>query len=322
MLCAFLKTTQIVMLSRIRRDQHLLLKQEIPKHTSTLLSVKVRNDVKQVWNNVTSVFKDVLIIIFIVLFFSSCTFEKMFYYPNKVLSHQNKADSLGFELVNFPSKNGKVIYGYFAIPKAPILGAILLLHGNAGNISDNINSIETLQNAGFEVLAIDYQGFGISQGEVSHQNLVDDAESALTYLEEKINKKNIPIIVLGRSIGGHLAVKIAYAHQSEIKAMVVEGAFTSHHDIAVAASPFWLQPFATLLVKSDYKASKLIKEVKIPKLIIHSTEDEVIPYWMGVELYNKAPEPKEFWEIKGCHICGMWLYSDEYIKRLKKLVAN
>ncbi|NCO56081.1 MAG: alpha/beta hydrolase [Bacteroidetes bacterium] len=262
-----------------------------------------------------------LIITFIALFFSNCSFEKMFYYPDKTLTNQNKADSLGFELVNFPSKNGKVIYGYFAIPKDSIFGAILLLHGNAGNISDNISSIETLQNAGFEVLAIDYQGFGISQGEVTHQNLVDDAESALTYLEEKTNKKNIPIIVLGRSIGGHLAVKIAHAHQTEIKAMVIEGAFTSHNAIAVAASPFWLQPFALLLVKSDYKASKLLKEVKIPKLIIHSTEDEVIPYWMGVELYNKAIEPKEFWQIKGCHICGMWLYNDDYIKKIKELIS-
>lgn len=255
----------------------------------------------------------------ILIVFSSCSFEKLFYHPNKVLSQQYKADSLGFELVKLPSKNNKLIYGYFAVPKDSVIGAILLLHGNAGNISDNISSVETLQKAGFDVLVIDYQGFGISQGEVSHQNLVDDAESALTYLENKTNKK-IPIIILGRSIGGHLAVKIAHDHQSEIKAMVIEGAFTSHHAVAIAISPFWLQPFAAILVKSKYKASTLIKEITIPKLIIHSTEDETIPYWMGVELYNKAAEPKEFWQIKGCHICGMYLYKDEYIKKLQNLV--
>lgn len=263
-----------------------------------------------------------LVFTVIIIFLTNCTFEKMFYYPDKTLTNQIKADSLGFKLVNFPSKNGKIIYAYYAVPKDSIYGAVLLLHGNAGNISDNINSIETLQKNGFIVLAVDYQGFGISQGEVSHQNLVDDAEAALNILINKTKDNKIPVVVLGRSIGGHLAVKIAHDHQNEIKAMVIEGAFTSHHAVAVATSPFWLQPFAEVLVTSEYKASNLIKEIKILKLIIHSTEDEVIPYWMGVELYNKAPEPKEFWQIKGCHICGMWLYSDEYIKKLKKLVTN
>lgn len=258
----------------------------------------------------------------ILIIFSSCSFEKMFYYPNKVLSQKQNADSLGFELVSFPSKNNNIIYGYLAVPKDSVIGAILLLHGNAGNISDNISSVETLQKSGFETLVIDYQGFGISQGEVSHQNLVDDAESALNYLEKKTKSRNIPILILGRSIGGHLAVKIAHDHQSEIKAMIIEGAFTSHNAVATAISPFWLQPFAAILVKSEYKASALIKEITIPKLIIQSTEDETIPYWMGVELYNKAAEPKEFWKIKGCHICGMHLYKDEYIKKIQKLITN
>lgn len=155
-----------------------------------------------------------------------CSFEKMFYFPNKTLTHQKEADSLGFEHVTFASKNGNSIDGYYVIPKDTVYGAILLLHGNAGNISDQISSLLKLQKAGFEVLVIDYQGFGNSQGEVSHQNLVDDAESALNYLEYKTKSRNISIILLGRSIGGHLAVKIAHDHQKELKALVIEGAFT------------------------------------------------------------------------------------------------
>lgn len=262
------------------------------------------------------------IILAVLTLLAGCSFEKMFYYPNKSLSRQKEADSLGFEHVNFASKNRNIIDGYYVVPKDSAIGAVLLLHGNAGNISDQISSLLILQKAGFEILVIDYQGFGNSQGDVSHQNLVDDAECALDYLKEKTKSKNIPIIVLGRSIGGHLAVKIAHDHQKEIKALVIEGAFTNHHAIAVEISPFWLQPFAQILVKSDYKASKLIKEITIPKLIIHSSDDEVIPYWMGVELYNNTQSPKELWEIKGKHIYGMWLYTDEYMSKLKKLVAK
>jgi len=245
----------------------------------------------------------------------------MFYYPDRTLSHQKEADSLGFKHIDFPSKNGKLLNGYLVVPKDSIYGFILFLHGNAGDIDDRISSLKILQDGGFEVLIFDYQGFGKSQGEVSHQNLVDDAESALKLLQDYNKDKKLPVIIFGRSIGGHLAVKIAHDHQKEINALVTEGAFTNHHDIAVAITPFWLSPFASVLVKSQYKASTLIKEITVPKLIIHSTDDEVVPYWMGVELFKKAAEPKEFWKIRGCHICGIELNQKEYIEKLRKLCA-
>lgn len=243
----------------------------------------------------------------------------MFYYPDHTLSQQREVDSLGFERIDFPSKNEKILNGYLVIPKDTIYGMILFLHGNAGDIDDRISSLKILRDGGFEVLIFDYQGFGKSQGEVSHQNLVDDAESAFKMLQYLNKDKKLPIIIFGRSIGGHLAVKIAHDHQNEIKAMVTEGAFTNHNNIAVAVTPFWLSPFASVLVKSQYKASSLIKEVTVPKLIIHSTNDEVVPYWMGLTLFKKATEPKEFWKIKGCHICGLELYQKMYIEKLRKL---
>ena len=252
----------------------------------------------------------------------SCSFEKMFYYPDRTLSNQDKADSLGFKSISFPSKNGKKITGYWVEAKDSVFASILFLHGNAGDINDRIESIKTLSRNGFNVLIIDYQGFGRSEGEVSHQNLVDDSENALEYLKNLNSEKELPIIILGRSIGGHLAVKIAHDHQDLVSALVIEGAFTNHHRIAVQISPFFLKPFAELLVVSEYKASELIKEVKIPKLIIHSTEDETIPYWMGVELYKKAPEPKYFWKINGCHICGLSLFPANYINKLKELITK
>ncbi len=256
------------------------------------------------------------------IFLNSCSFERMFYYPDRVLSDQDRADSLGFQKINFPSRNGNMLNGYWVEAKDSVFGSILFLHGNAGDINDRIESLEILRRGGFNILIFDYQGFGKSQGEVSHQNLVDDAESALLYLENLNKEKKLPLIILGRSIGGHLAVKITHDHQEEVNAMVIEGAFTNHHQIAVQISPFFIQPFAELLVVSKYKASELIKDIKIPKLIIHSTQDETIPYWMGVELYKKAIEPKVFWQIKGCHICGLNIYREEYTSRIKRLLAT
>lgn len=245
--------------------------------------------------------------------------DRLFYYPDRNLSNQDIADSLNFQKVTFRSKNGNNLSGYWVTAEDTAIASILFLHGNAGDINDRIESLEILRKNGFNILIFDYQGFGLSQGEVSHQNLAEDAESAMNFLLQKNAAKGLPVIILGRSIGGHLAVKTASVFQDKICAVVIEGAFTSHRNIAVFHAPLFLKPVAFLIVKSEYKAISHIKDINVPKLIIHSTEDEVIPYYMGVELYENATEPKDFMKIKGCHICGLTLYTQLYINKLREL---
>ncbi len=250
----------------------------------------------------------------------SCTYQRMFYYPDK--------KNLEIQITEYPSenifltsKNGKQINCLFVKSNVAPVATILFLHGNAGNITHWKKPLETLAKNGFQTFIIDYQGFGKSEGKPKHKTLLQDAETALSYIKMRDDCKNIKLIVLGTSIGGHLAITLTKKHQNNINALVSEGAFTSHNEIATYMVPWFIKPLARLTVLSQYRAKKNIKQISIPKLIIHSTDDAVIPFAMGKKLYKNATEPKEFWEIKGKHIHGILDYETEYIHKLKNIIG-
>ena len=103
--------------------------------------------------------------------------------------------------------------------------------------------------------------------------------------------------------------------------LIDEAGFSSHSDIATAMMPWFVKPFARLSVASPYSSKRIIKKVKIPVLIIHSTEDETVPFRMGEKVYNNANEPKEFWKIKGKHCYAITDYKKEFIAKLDSLIG-
>jgi hypothetical protein len=76
------------------------------------------------------------------------------------------------------------------------------------------------------------------------------------------------------------------------------------------------------LVKEAYPAKHAVKELTIPILVIHSTNDSVIPFTMGKELYERANEPKIFFEIDGYHICGPLSYADEIDEKIDEILNS
>jgi hypothetical protein len=102
--------------------------------------------------------------------------------------------------------------------------------------------------------------------------------------------------------------------------MVIEGAFTNQRDIAVQITPPIIKPFPWLLSHSYIKGEKLIKEILIPKLIIHSADDEVVPFKMGKEYEANASDPKEFWQITGRHLGAISFNKEVLISKFDKLL--
>lgn len=105
-------------------------------------------------------------------------------------------------------------------------------------------------------------------------------------------------------------------------ALVIEGAFSSHEGIAyqVAKKYGAAKWIVELVVPTKYDTIECIDKIHVPKLIIHSTEDAVCPFYMGKDLYTKAIEPKAFWEIKGPHIQASNLYTTEFVEHFKKII--
>lgn len=247
--------------------------------------------------------------------FQSKTFQPAF------LNTKNDTLKLDFiiESVVFKSENGNNLNGWFLKPKNLIPTTTLLhFHGNAGCLLSQYQAITPLLKYGFQIFLFDYSGFGFSEGRATRKNVLIDGNSALTYLKDRDDVKNTKLVIYGQSLGGHLSAVVAKQRQTDIDGLVIEGAFSSHKDIAAEIAGF----LGRMLVSEKYSAYKSIQTYKKPLLVIHSTEDEVIPFKMGQKIYNNANQPKEFYEIRECHICGPEFYADSISAKIENMLKT
>lgn len=234
---------------------------------------------------------------------------------------QNETDTIDFdftiESVVFESANGNKLNGWLLKPKNKIPTVTLLhFHGNAGFLVSQYQAVSPLVDYGFQVFLFDYSGFGFSEGKATRKNVLIDANSALDYVKSRPDINNTKLILYGQSLGGHLSAVVAEQRQADIDGLVIEGAFSSHKDIAAKSAGF----IGRMFVSEKYCAFKSIRNFTKPVLIIHSTEDQVIPFEMGQKLFENANEPKEFYEIKECHICGPSFYADSISQKINRMM--
>jgi alpha-beta hydrolase superfamily lysophospholipase len=221
----------------------------------------------------------------------------------------------GIDNVLFNSNSGNKLHGWFITPNDSISPEVtlLFLHGNGGNIVSYLSFIFPFVKQGYQAFIFDYSGFGLSQGEPSRKNVLLDANAALQYLAKRDDVMDTKLVIYGQSLGGHLTPTVANNNQDLIDGVVIEGAFSSHKDIAAEGAGF----FGRLFVKETYPATQALKGLLKPILIIHSTEDKVVPFHMGEKLFKHANNPKEFFPIDGCHICGPTLYAEKISEKIK-----
>ena len=161
----------------------------------------------------------------------------------------------------------------------------------------------------------DYRGYGRSQGRPSEKGLYLDAGAAYEYLVAQGITANT-IIGYGESLGG--AVIIDAASKNTMAALIVDSSFSSAKDMIKAIYPFlphWI--FA-----SKFYSSWKIKNINIPKLIIHSINDEIIPYRLGRKLYDEAAPPKEFLDIRGGHNSNFFESEDILKERISAFLKG
>lgn len=241
---------------------------------------------------------------------------------NKPQFIRNGTDTVQFkhtiEGVMFKSTSGNMLNGWMIKSKEVKPKATLLFfHGNSSDIARTHWAMNLLLQYGFQVFAIDYSGFGMSEGRATRKNILKDGNSALDYLLTRPDIKDTKIIIYGQSLGAHLAVVVAAMNEAKIDGLVEEAGFSSHKEIGKEFAGF----LGPLFVREQYSAKDSIANFHKPVLIIHSTEDEVVPFKMGKELYDMANEPKIFYEINGCHTCGSRIYAKEISEIILKMVG-
>ena len=249
-------------------------------------------------------------VLLLLLFFGQ---SRLLYLPN-LPSREHIATptqaGLPFESVKIETDDGIKLDGWF-VPATPSRGVLLFFHGNAGNISHRLQSLKIFHDLGLSTLIIDYRGYGRSEGAPSEQGTYLDAEAAWRYLTQQRDIPPQNIVLFGRSLGAAVASYLATQHTPG--ALIVESGFTSVPSLAADLYPFlparWLSRF-------HYDTETYLQNIKCPVLIVHSREDEIIPFEHGRRLYRSAREPKQFLELQGGHNDGFLVNEQDYVNGL------
>lgn len=248
----------------------------------------------------------------------ACAMNAFYYFPDK--NSVEPAEGAQEHYVKYEKE--KSVHGLFFKKENP-LASIFILHGNAGNLTGWQSVAEILWDEGYQVFIIDYPSFGNSDGKAKHKEVIHAAQKSFEYFDSLPEVQGTKKMVMGFSLGGNLALKIATDYQNKIDYLVIEGAFSNYRDIGIYTTPKVLRFAPWMFLGSEFKGEELIKDWKKPLLVVHSTDDKTCPYEMGKEIYtNAGSEKKELWTIKGAHLQGFGLYADEYFSRLKMLIQN
>lgn len=257
--------------------------------------------------------KFLLLTVLLAVPFSGCT--QLFFQPHSFLIDTPERHGIEYRIENFQAADGTSLNAWF-LPAQDKNGdkyggkanaTVLFLHGNAENISTHFRNVAWLPAAGFNVLALDYRGYGASEGTPSLAGMQLDIDAAMRHLLAHKDVDPNRIVIFGQSLGGALAIYyVAHsAYRANIRAVVIDSAFSDYRRIAkekLAASfitwPFQWLPWLT--IDDDYSPANSVAAISpLPLLLIHGDHDVVVPAHNSQQLFERAKEPKELWIVPG-----------------------
>lgn len=235
----------------------------------------------------------IYLVVCLYLYFQQTRF---IFFPSSIIEITPKAFNLKYQEVWLPvtTASGKVekIHGWWIPATTTNAKTLLYLHGNGVNIGANAAHAHRFHQMGFAVLIIDYRGYGLSEGSFpSEKTVYQDATTAWDYLvkQQQIDPSNI--FIYGHSLGGAIAIDLA-VKQPKAAGLIVESSFSSVQNVANLRSLFRLFPISFLL-NQHFDSINKVKNLRVPVLFIHGTNDNIIPDSMSKQLYAVAPKPKQ-----------------------------
>jgi uncharacterized protein len=241
--------------------------------------------------------------------------DQFVYYPMRYPEgdwHEQRR--VGAQDVWLTSKDGVKLNAWW-FPQPVARYATLFLHGNAGNVTHRLDHAEAAKQAGSAILVLDYRGYGRSEGRPSERGLYQDADAAY---DELIRRGYPPsrIILHGESLGTAVATELA--SRRECAALILESPLASLSRMATQVIPV-LGP----MLAHGFNTERRIREVRVPLLIIHGDADEIVPFSQGRAVYERANQPKTFWQVNGAgHNDLLYVAGDDYLNRLRAFYAS
>jgi uncharacterized protein len=237
----------------------------------------------------------------------------LLFYPEPGLPFTPARAELEYRDIHLSAADGTRLHAWWlpAKPGVAVKGTVLHLHGNGGNLAWHLGGAYWLPAQGYQVLMLDYRGYGLSEGKPSLPAVYQDIDAAFAWLEQAPEVQGKPLILLGQSLGGALAVHYLSERpqrRAALHALALDGVPASYRGVARhALSRSWLTwplqvPLSWLIPDGDSAIHGIATLEGLPLLILHSADDEVVPFANGRLLYQAARPPRAFQATRGQHV--------------------
>ena len=237
----------------------------------------------------------------------------LLFYPEPGLPFTPQKAGLEYRDVWLQAADGTRLHAWWlpAKPGVAVKGTLLHLHGNGGNLAWHLGGSYWLPEQGYQVLLLDYRGYGQSAGSPSLPEVYQDIEAAFAWLEQSPQVQGRPLVLLGQSLGGALAVHYLAERpqrRAQLQALVLDGVPASYREVArYTLGNAWLTwplqvPLSWLVPDGDSALDAMPQLQGLPILIYQSIDDPVVPLANGVQLYQAAPPPRVLQPTRGGHV--------------------
>ena len=239
--------------------------------------------------------------------------SQLLFYPEREVPLTPDKAHLAWRDITLTAADGTRLNAWFlpAKPGVPVKGTVLHLHGNGGNMAWHLSGSWWLPEQGYQVLLLDYRGYGHSQGDPSLPAVYQDIDAAFDWLNKAPEVQGKPLVVLGQSIGGALGVHYLAEHpqqRSRVKALVLDGTPASYREVArYTLSTSWLtwafkRPLSWVIPDGDSAINGIAQLKGTPILLFQSLDDTQVPLYNGISLYQSAPPPRVLQLTRGPHV--------------------
>src|SRR5262245_1221511 len=191
------------------------------------------------------------------------------------------------------TSDGERIQGWH-LSRADAQAQVVYFHGNGGNLSIWSDILAGLARQGYDVIAIDYRGYGKSTGRPSEAGLYRDVDAVIAFAHDRLRRADLPLVYWGRSLGATMAAYAASVRAPD--GVVLEAGFRSMRAVLETNPVLWLMSW---LSSYRFPTAEWMTAVQAPTLVLHGDADSVIPFRLGQRLYDAVPGPKRFVTIPG-----------------------